>query len=97
MILGKVVGTIVATRKDENLEGTKLLVVQHVDPSVKALPTYTVAADGVGAGEAEVVLVVTGSSARMATQLKNRPLDASIIAIVDLIDVEGKTTYRKSG
>ncbi len=96
MILGKVVGTIVATRKDENLEGTKLLVVQHVDPSTKALPTYTVAADGVGAGETEVVLVVTGSSARMATQLKNRPLDASIIAIVDLIDVEGKTTYRKA-
>jgi microcompartment protein CcmK/EutM len=97
MILGKVVGTIVATTKDENLEGTKLLIVQHCDPSLKALPLFTIAADGVGAGETEIVLVVTGSSARMATTLKNRPLDASIIAIVDVVDVDGKTTYRKSG
>jgi len=96
MFLGKVVGTIVATRKDENLEGLKLLVVQHVDAATKPLPAFTVAADAVGAGEGEIVIVVTGSSARMATQVKNRPLDASIIGIVDVLDIEGKATYKKS-
>ncbi|MDX2175264.1 MAG: EutN/CcmL family microcompartment protein [Candidatus Sumerlaeia bacterium] len=95
MILGRIVGTVVATRKDEGLEGTKLLVVQHCDPAAKPLSAYTIAADGVGAGEGDVVLVVTGSSARMASTLKNRPLDASIIAIVDTVEIEGKTSYRK--
>lgn len=96
MILGRVVGTVVSTQKDEGLEGLKLLVVQHTAPDGSPTKAYTIAADGVGAGDGELVLVVTGSSARLATRLKNRPLDASIIAIVDSICQGGATTYTKS-
>jgi len=89
MVLGRVVGTVVSTSKDVNLEGLKLLVVRHVNPDMKELDVYTVAADGIGAGRGEYVLVVTGSSARMGTQVKNRPLDAAILAIVDSVEIEG--------
>lgn len=96
MNLGRVIGTIVSTNKDENLEGIKLLVVAYVDLAMKATSSYVVAADAVGAGEGELVLVVTGSSARMAARVKNRPLDASIIGIVDAVDVEGRSVFRKT-
>lgn len=97
MILGKVVGTVVSTQKDEGLEGLKLLLVQSLDLAMELQKSFVVAADGVGAGVGDVVMVVSGSSARMATRVKGRPLDASVIAIVDSVEVGGSYVYRKDG
>jgi microcompartment protein CcmK/EutM len=88
MILGRVVGTVVATRKDERLTGAKLLVVRAQDPHGKDEPAYMVAVDTVDAGARERVLVVTGSSARMASGLKDCPVDAAIVGIVDTVEVK---------
>jgi len=87
MILGRVVGTVVATRKDERLLGAKLLVVRTIDPHGKDEAGYMVAVDTVDAGVRERVLVVTGSSARMASGLKDTPVDAAIVGIVDAVEV----------
>ncbi len=95
MILGKVVGTVVSTQKDENLEGLKLLVVQQVDLDLQRQKGFVVAADAVGAGMGELVIVVQGSSARMATRVKGRPLDASIVGIIDSIEYEGNLIFQK--
>jgi microcompartment protein CcmK/EutM len=89
MILGKVAGTVVATRKDERLVSTKLLVVRPVDPSGKAEGNYLVAVDTVDAGMGDTVLVVSGSSARMASGLKDCPVDAAIVGVVDQVDIQG--------
>jgi microcompartment protein CcmK/EutM len=88
MILGRVVGTVVATRKDERLLGAKLLLVRTIDPRGKDEAGYTVAVDTVDAGVNERVLVVTGSSARMASGLKDSPVDAAIVGIVDTVEVQ---------
>lgn len=88
MLLGRVVGTVVATRKDERLLGAKLLVVRAVDPQGKDEATYVVAVDTVDAGRADRVLVVTGSSARMASGLKDCPVDAAIVGVVDTVTLE---------
>jgi microcompartment protein CcmK/EutM len=88
MILGRVVGTVVATRKDERLLGSKLLVVRSIDPGGRDEAGYLVAVDTVDAGERERVLVVTGSSARMAAGLKDCPVDAAIVGVVDHVEVE---------
>lgn len=90
MILAKIVGTVVATRKDERLESTKLLVARPIDPSGKAEGTYLVAVDTVDAGAGETVLIVSGSSARMATGLKDCPVDAAIVGVIDSIDIDHK-------
>ncbi len=87
MIIAKVVGTVVATRKDERLLSTKLLVSRPIDPSGKPEGTYLVAVDTVDAGVGETVLIVSGSSARMATGLKDCPVDAAIVGIVDNIEI----------
>jgi microcompartment protein CcmK/EutM len=87
MILGRVVGTVVATRKDERLLGAKLLLVRTIDPKGKDEAGYSVAVDTVDAGVNERVLVVTGSSARMAAGLKDSPVDAAIVGIVDSVEV----------
>jgi len=89
MILAKVAGTVVATRKDERLVSSKLLVVRPVDPSGKPEGNYLVAVDTVDAGIGDTVLVVSGSSARMASGLKDCPVDAAIVGVVDQIDVPG--------
>ena len=89
MILAKVVGTVVATRKDERLVSAKLLVARPIDPSGKPEANYLVAVDTVDAGVGETVLIVSGSSARMAAGLKDCPVDAAIVGIVDQIDVKG--------
>ena len=91
MILARVVGTVVATRKDERLEGRKLLVCRPVSPEGVPDGNHLVAVDTVGAGFHEMVLLVSGSSARMATG-KDSPVDSAIVGIVD--EVETETTVR---
>ena len=88
MILGKVIGTVVSTRKDERLVGSKLLLVQPGLPEGESQGVPLVAVDTVDAGVGETVLVVSGSSARMAAGLKDHPVDAAIIGIVDTVTLE---------
>ena len=88
MLLGRIIGTIWATRKDERLEGMKLQVVQAVDLKFKPLSNFVVAVDSVQAGLGEVVLVAQGSSARQTTLTKDRPVDAVIMAVVDNLEVQ---------
>ena len=88
MILGRVVGTVVATRKDERLMGAKLLLVRSIDPHGKDEAAHMVAVDTVDAGLHDKVLVVTGSSARMAAGLKDMPVDAAIVGVVDTVEVK---------
>lgn len=87
MILGKVAGTVVATRKDEKLRGKKLLVVRTLDLEGGGFTGYQVCIDTVGAGAGETVIVVGGSSARMATGLKDHPVDSAIVGIVDTVEL----------
>ncbi|MEK6566019.1 MAG: EutN/CcmL family microcompartment protein [Bacteroidota bacterium] len=87
MILGKVVGTVWATRKDEELVGMTFQIVKHVDLDYKVKDTFVVAVDTVQAGVGDVVLVTSGSSARQTVQTKNKPVDAVIVAVVDKLDV----------
>jgi len=87
VILARVVGTVVATRKDERLLGTKLLVVRAQDPQGKDESNYLVAVDTVDAGLRDRVLIVSGSSARMASGLKDCPVDAAIVGVVDTVEV----------
>ena len=87
MLLAKIVGTVVATRKDPRLVSTKLLIARGVDPRGKAEGGYVVAVDTVDAGVGETVLIVSGSSARMAAGLKDCPVDAAIVGIVDNIEI----------
>jgi ethanolamine utilization protein EutN len=88
MLLAKVVGTVVATRKDERLLSAKLMVARPMDPSGKPEGTYLVAVDTVDAGVGETVLIVSGSSARMASGLKDCPVDAAIIGVIDQIEID---------
>jgi microcompartment protein CcmK/EutM len=88
LILAKVVGTVVATRKDERLVSSKLLVARPMDPAGTPEGAYLVAVDTVDAGVGETVLIVSGSSARMAAGLKDCPVDAAIVGVVDQIDVK---------
>ncbi len=88
MILAKVVGTVVATRKDERLVGQKLLLVQALDATGKPQGNYLVAVDTVDAGAGETVLIVSGSSARLAADLKDSPVDAAIVGIVDAVEID---------
>ena len=91
MILARVDGTIVATRKDPRLEGKKLLIIKPITPEGKDEGSYLIAVDSVGAGFRETVIAVTGSSARMADGCKDRPVDTAIIGIVDTISLDKKS------
>jgi ethanolamine utilization protein EutN/carbon dioxide concentrating mechanism protein CcmL len=95
MQLAKVVGSVVATRKEESLSGLKLLLVRPVDEEGREGATVLVAADAVGAGPDEVVLIAAGSSARQTLATDKRPVDAVVMAIVDSWDVGGDVKYRK--
>ncbi len=95
MILGKVIGTVVSTRKEAELEGLKFLVVKACDFDGNPTGSSVVAADAVGAGIGEVVLYASGSSARQTTMTQNRPVDATIMAIVDTVEVDGARRYVK--
>lgn len=88
MILGKVSGTVVATRKDDKMQGMKLLVVRAIDPETGQLGGYVVAVDTVGAGAGETVILVSGSSARMCSTMKDLPVDTAIVGIVDEIELD---------
>src|SRR3990172_1222886 len=96
MLLGKVVGTLVATRKEPSLDGIKFLVLRQLDIDASEARGYRVAADAVGAGLGEVVLYATGSSARMTRIPDQRPCGGVIMAIVDQLEVDGEVKYDKS-
>src|SRR5262249_27287950 len=95
MVLGKVIGTLVASRKEPTLDGLKLLVVRACDVDGKPNGGIAIAVDAVGAGVGEVVLYASGSSARQTQATQNRPVDATIMAIVDEIAVEGERRFTK--
>lgn len=88
MILARVAGNIVATRKDPRLEGFKLLIIKPIAPDGKEESGYIIAVDTVQAGGGDTVIMVSGSSARMADGCKDKPVDASIVAIVDTISLD---------
>jgi microcompartment protein CcmK/EutM len=95
MLLGRVVGSLVASRKEPLMEGFKFLVLRQVGVDGKETGAYVVAVDAVGAGPDEVVMYATGSAARQTVATRDRPCDAVIMAIVDTWEVEGKEAYRK--
>jgi len=96
MKLGKIVGTVVSTRKDEKIEGLKLYLVRDLSLDLQEKDTFVVAADAMGAGIGEVVLYATGSSARMTKLTDRKPCDAVVMAIVDLLEVGGEMLYTKN-
>lgn len=89
MQLAKVIGTVVASRKEEVLVGLRFLILEPVDANnMKGCAAPVVAADAVGAGVGELVLFCSGSAARQTTMTKDRPVDAVCMAIVDQVHVE---------
>lgn len=96
MELGRIVGTVVSTAKVDRLVGHKLMLVNLVNPDLQPTSGYVVAVDAVGAGRGEIVMVVRGSSARQTQTMQSVPTDASIIAIVDSLELHGKIVYQKS-
>ena len=95
MFIGKVVGTIVATRRDSRLQGLTLLLVRRVDVDLSELSSTVLAVDTVGSGLGEYVLYCTGSSARQTARTDKRPVDAVIMAIIDRWDIGGELKYHK--
>ena len=94
MVLARVKGTVVSTHKPDSLEGLRLLLLEKIDAvSLKGKGDYVVGIDSVGANAGEIVFYVTGSSARMTDATKGKPSDATIIAIVDVIEKDGAVTY----
>jgi microcompartment protein CcmK/EutM len=96
MQIARVVGTTVATIKDEKLVGRKLMIVREADERGTPVGKPYVAIDTVDAGTGDLVLVAAGSSARQTTATKDRPVDAVIMAIIDTLEVEGTVTFQKS-
>lgn len=94
MVLARIIGTVVATRKDERLHGRKLLIARMIGVDGQDEKGYVVAVDTVGAGFKEVVLIVQGSSARMAQDCKECPVDAAVVGIVDTVEVNDRETSR---
>jgi len=95
MILAKVVGTVVATRKEPSMEGLKFMLLRQVDLDGNNSGGFVVAVDAVGCGEGEMVLYASGSSARQTKMTDKRPCDAVIMAIVDNWEVGGDIKYKK--
>ncbi len=96
MLLARVKGSVVSTHKAEKIRGIKLLLLETLNPTtMKGNGGYVVAMDTVGAGVGEVVFYVTGSSARQTAVTEGKPSDASIIAIVDSIEMNGEYVYQK--
>ncbi len=97
MLIGKVVGTVVSTAKDEKMQSLRLMVVRPLTIDGQESSGYVVAVDAVGSGVGEVVLYASGSSARQTVLTDKRPVDAVIMAIVDTWEVDGQVRYRKDG
>jgi len=97
MFIGKVVGTVVSSVKDPKVAALKFQIVQELDEYAKPRNRYVVAVDTVGAGQGDLVLFASGSSARQTTLTDGRPIDAAIFAVVDSWDVDDKLVYRKEG
>lgn len=95
MLLAEVIGTVVASRKEETLEGLRFLVLRPLDAALKPAGNVVVAADSVGAGVGEVVMFASGSSARQTQLTQNRPVDAVVMAIVDQVTVQDDLRYQK--
>jgi ethanolamine utilization protein EutN/carbon dioxide concentrating mechanism protein CcmL len=95
MLIGKVVGTVVSTAKDEKMQSLRLMVVRQLTIEGQESGGYVVAVDAVGSGVGEVVLYASGSSARQTVLTDKRPVDAVIMAIVDTWEVDGQVRYRK--
>jgi len=96
LILGKVIGTVWSTRKDENLVGAKFLIVRQLNLDYTPKDdSFIIAVDSVGAGVGEIVLVAQGSSARQTDITKNKPIDAVVMAIVDKLDVSVKEKLKE--
>jgi len=95
MQLGKIVGTVVSTQKDEKLEGLKFHIVQFVNTDIKPTGGFVIAVDSVGAGVGEIVLTAAGSSARQTAITKDKPIDTVIMAIVDILEIHGENRYVK--
>ncbi len=93
MLLGKVVGTVVATQKDEKLEGFKFMVVRRLNIENEETGDYIIAADAVQAGIGDVVMYATGSSARQTMLTDKKPCDAVLMAVVDTWEVDGEVKY----
>ena len=96
MQLGKIIGTIVSTQKDEKLEGLKFHIVKSIDFDGNTTGSFLVAVDAMGAGIGEVVLTASGSAARLTPITKDKPVDAVIMAIVDIVEIDGKERYLKN-
>ena len=97
MVLARVKGTVVSTHKPDSMQGLRLLLLEKVDAvTLKGKGDYVVGIDSVGANAGEIVFYVTGSSARMTDTTKGKPSDATIIAVVDIIEKDGAVTYDKS-
>lgn len=86
MRVGKVIGNVWATKKDEGLEGFKLLVIDQINPRTKEHDKTIVAVDAVGAGPGEMVLIVGGSTARFAAN-QHAPTDATVVGIIDTLEI----------
>jgi ethanolamine utilization protein EutN len=95
LIVGEVVGTLVASKKEERLRGLKFLIVKIVGMDLKPTGQFLVCADAVGAGAGELVLCAQGSSARLTDKTKENPIDAVICGVVDTIELQGKVVYEK--
>ena len=96
MKLGRIVGTVVSTHKDEKIESLRLYIVRDLSMKLADKESFVVAADSVGAGVGEVVLYASGSSARQTKMTDGRPIDACVMAIVDQIDLQGDLVYDKA-
>lgn len=96
MLIGRVLGSAVATAKDPSLTGHRLQLVHETDVRGEPIGTTFVAVDGAGAGTGELVLVATGSAARHGAVSAGKPIDALIVGVIDSMDVDGADTFRKS-
>ena len=96
MIIARVIGSAVSTIKVDSLHGSKLLVVQAATARDELLGEPFVALDAIGAGEGELVLIAQGSAGRHTDRTDDAPVDAVIFAILDSLEVDGETTFRKS-
>jgi len=95
MVIGVVVGAVVASQKTANMEGLPLRIVRRITPEGKLTDAYLVAVDGVGAANGEYVLAASGSTARQTTMTDTKPVDAIIMAIVDTWQINGQIMYEK--